>query len=124
MCGFAGFVGEVDDREQVLVNMMNTIVHRGPDSAGKYVDEDAALGFRRLSIIDLSSVGDQPLYNEDRSMVLVFNGEIYNYQDLRCSMKRRLATIFLSSLFLRMRHFLKGCSVYSQDITLYMKMEK
>lgn len=58
MCGFAGFVGEVDDREQVLVNMMNTIVHRGPDSAGKYVDEDAALGFRRLSIIDLSSVGD------------------------------------------------------------------
>ena len=47
------------------------------------MDEDAALGFRRLSIIDLSSVGDQPLYNEDRSMVLVFNGEIYNYQDLR-----------------------------------------
>ena len=75
MCGFAGFVGEVEDREQVLVNMMNTIIHRGPDSEGKYVDEDAALGFRRLSIIDLSSVGDQPLYNEDRSMVLVFNGE-------------------------------------------------
>ena len=83
MCGFAGFVGEVEDREQVLVDMMNTIVHRGPDSEGKYVDEDAALGFRRLSIIDLSSVGDQPLYNEDRSMVLVFNGEIYNYQELR-----------------------------------------
>ena len=83
MCGFAGFVGEVEDREQVLVNMMKTIVHRGPDSEGKYVDEDAALGFRRLSIIDLSSVGDQPLYNEDRSLVLVFNGEIYNYQELR-----------------------------------------
>ena len=83
MCGFAGFVGEVEDREQVLVDMMNTIVHRGPDSEGKYVDEDAALGFRRLSIIDLSSVGDQPLYNEDRSLVLVFNGEIYNYQELR-----------------------------------------
>ena len=59
MCGFAGFVGNVDDREQVLVNMMNTIIHRGPDSEGKYVDEDAALGFRRLSIIDLSSIGDQ-----------------------------------------------------------------
>ena len=83
MCGFAGFVGEAEDREQVLVNMMNTIIHRGPDSEGKYVDEDAALGFRRLSIIDLSSVGDQPLYNEDKSMVLVFNGEIYNYQELR-----------------------------------------
>lgn len=83
MCGFVGFVGETENREMVLENMMNTIVHRGPDSDGRYVDCDAALGFRRLSIIDLSSVGDQPLYNEDRSMVLVFNGEIYNYQELR-----------------------------------------
>lgn len=83
MCGFTGFVGKVDDREQVLEDMMNTIIHRGPDSDGKYVDEDVALGFRRLSIIDLSAVGDQPLYNEDKSKVLVFNGEIYNYQDLR-----------------------------------------
>ena len=48
MCGFAGFVGKVEDRETVLVNMMDTIIHRGPDSAGKYVDEDAALGFRRF----------------------------------------------------------------------------
>ena len=83
MCGFAGFVGEVENREQVLENMMDTIIHRGPDSSGKFVDEDAALGFRRLSIIDLSESGDQPLYNEDRSKVLVFNGEIYNYQELR-----------------------------------------
>lgn len=84
MCGFAGFVGEVENREQVLENMMDTIIHRGPDSSGKFVDEDAALGFRRLSIIDLSESGDQPLYNEDRSKVLVFNGEIYNYQDHSC----------------------------------------
>ena len=83
MCGFAGFVGEVENRDQVLTDMMNTIVHRGPDSEGRYVDEDAALGFRRLSIIDLSKVGDQPLYNEDKTLVLVFNGEIYNYQELR-----------------------------------------
>lgn len=83
MCGFTGFVGQLDNREETLVNMMNTIVHRGPDSDGKYIDEDAALGFRRLSIIDLSKEGDQPLYNEDRSKVLVFNGEIYNYQELR-----------------------------------------
>ena len=78
MCGFAGFVGAVENREEVLENMMNTIVHRGPDSEGKYVDADAALGFRRLSIIDLSKEGDQPLYNEDKTKVLVFNGEIYN----------------------------------------------
>ena len=83
MCGFAGFVGEVENREQVLKAMMNTIIHRGPDSEGAYIDEEAALGFRRLSIIDLSEIGDQPLYNEDRTKVLVFNGEIYNYQELR-----------------------------------------
>ncbi len=83
MCGFAGFIGKVENREQVLTDMMNTIVHRGPDSEGRYVDDDAALGFRRLSIIDLSEVGDQPLYNEDKSLVLVFNGEIYNYRELR-----------------------------------------
>ena len=83
MCGFAGYVGQVDNRETVLTNMMNTIVHRGPDSEGKYIDDDAALGFRRLSIIDLSAEGDQPLYNEDRTKVLVFNGEIYNYMELR-----------------------------------------
>lgn len=88
MCGFAGFVGEVENREQVLTSMIDTIIHRGPDSEGKYIDEEAALGFRRLSIIDLSEVGDQPLYNEDRSKVLVFNGEIYNYQELREELKK------------------------------------
>ena len=62
---------------------MDTIIHRGPDSEGSFTDESAALGFRRLSIIDLSERGDQPIYNEDSSKVLVFNGEIYNYQELR-----------------------------------------
>ena len=83
MCGFTGFVGQTDNREQVLENMMNTIIHRGPDSSGSFIDEDAALGFRRLSIIDIGESGDQPLYNEDKTMVLTFNGEIYNYQGLR-----------------------------------------
>ena len=83
MCGFTGFVGQTDNREQVLENMMNTIIHRGPDSSGSFLDEDAALGFRRLSIIDIGESGDQPLYNEDKTMVLTFNGEIYNYPELR-----------------------------------------
>lgn len=83
MCGFTGFVGATENREQVLENMMNTIVHRGPDSSGAFVDDVAALGFRRLSIIDISSTGDQPLYNEDKTKVLTFNGEIYNYPELR-----------------------------------------
>ncbi len=83
MCGFTGFVGATDNRQQVLENMMNTIVHRGPDSSGSFIDDDAALGFRRLSIIDISEAGDQPLYNEDKTLVLTFNGEIYNYPKLR-----------------------------------------
>lgn len=86
MCGFVGFIGDVEDKEQVLSNMMDTIIHRGPDSEGKHIDDDIALGFRRLSIIDLSSEGDQPLYNEDGSMVLVFNGEIYNYKEIRAEL--------------------------------------
>lgn len=83
MCGFTGYVGRIEDGQQVLENMMNTIVHRGPDSSGMYMDEDVALGFRRLSIIDIGTIGDQPLYNEDKTLVLTFNGEIYNYQELR-----------------------------------------
>lgn len=82
MCGFVGFSNKIDDASIVIENMMEKIKHRGPDSSGKYVDEGIALGFRRLSIIDLEQ-GNQPLFNEDKSMVLVFNGEIYNYQPLR-----------------------------------------
>ena len=80
MCGFVGFTNFIQDDGTVLEKMMNRIVHRGPDSAGKYVDSNVALGFRRLSIIDLAE-GDQPMFNEDGSLVLVFNGEIYNHID-------------------------------------------
>lgn len=82
MCGFCGFTGEVIDRETLLHQMAERITHRGPDSDGYYIDEDIAMGFRRLSIIDLDA-GHQPLYNEDKTLVLTFNGEIYNYRDLR-----------------------------------------
>lgn len=84
MCGFAGYFvnGFGGDREAVIRAMADRIVHRGPDQADYYVDEDVALGFRRLSIIDLEG-GSQPIENEDGSMVLTFNGEIYNYRQLR-----------------------------------------
>lgn len=82
MCGFCGFTGKVENREQVIENMMNKIIYRGPDSKGSHVDDDIALGFRRLSIIDLAD-GTQPIYNEDGTKVIVFNGEIYNYQGIR-----------------------------------------
>lgn len=82
MCGFCGFTGNIANREDVINDMMNKIIHRGPDSAGVHSDENVTLGFRRLSIIDLSE-GSQPIYNEDGSLVIVFNGEIYNYQSIR-----------------------------------------
>lgn len=85
MCGFAGFTNNIKDDGSVLKLMMNRIIHRGPDSDGVYLDDNIALGFRRLSIIDLSE-GDQPMFNEDKSLVLVFNGEIYNYKDLRAEL--------------------------------------
>lgn len=83
MCGFVGFTNKINDASIVLGEMMDRIKHRGPDSDGKYVDEQIAMGFRRLSIIDLSDQGSQPIFNEDKSLVLTFNGEIYNYKDLR-----------------------------------------
>ncbi len=86
MCGFVGFTNRVNDDGSVLNVMMNRIVHRGPDSEGKYVDGDIALGFRRLSIIALAD-GDQPMFNEDKNLVLVFNGEIYNFKDLRAELE-------------------------------------
>lgn len=82
MCGFAGFTGYLENGENVLTNMMNKIIHRGPDSAGQHIDGKAYLGFRRLSIIDLDN-GSQPMYNENNDIVITFNGEIYNHQDLR-----------------------------------------
>ncbi len=82
MCGFVGFTNYIKDDGAVLSAMMDKIVHRGPDSSGMYTDGDIALGFRRLSIIDLNE-GNQPMFNEDASLALVFNGEIYNFKDLR-----------------------------------------
>ena len=83
MCGISGFIGNVaNDKEQILVKMMDAIAHRGPDQAGTFVDEEAAFGFRRLSIIDLDH-GMQPMFNENKDIVIVFNGEIYNHKELR-----------------------------------------
>ncbi|MGX6961632.1 asparagine synthase (glutamine-hydrolyzing) [Vagococcus xieshaowenii] len=84
MCGIVGFISQqaTYDQQAVLTEMKNKIIHRGPNSEGEYIDEQAALGFRRLSIIDLEG-GTQPIYNETQTKVITFNGEIYNYQVLR-----------------------------------------
>lgn len=87
MCGFIGFTGIIDKREDVIRKMADRIIHRGPDSDGYHISGENAfdaitLGFRRLSIIDLAD-GSQPMYNEDGTMVIVYNGEVYNFMELR-----------------------------------------
>ncbi|MFN3966993.1 MAG: asparagine synthase (glutamine-hydrolyzing), partial [Endomicrobiia bacterium] len=80
MCGICGFVGFRDD--ELLYKMTELLKHRGPDAEGYFICEDVSLGIKRLAIIDLKT-GNQPIYNEDKSIVIVFNGEIYNYIELR-----------------------------------------
>src|SRR5688500_17578418 len=85
MCGIVGIARSRHSPEMTRdenVRMCDVIRHRGPDEDGVYVGSHVGLGMRRLSIIDLAE-GHQPIYNEDRTIALVFNGEIYNYRELR-----------------------------------------
>lgn len=85
MCGIAGFTRfstSLGD-QKLLQNMGNVIYHRGPDAGGEYLDDGVGLCHRRLSIIDLSEAGNQPMHSADGKLVIVFNGEIYNFQALR-----------------------------------------
>jgi asparagine synthase (glutamine-hydrolysing) len=91
MCGFTGYADLRNEREvsqPLLKEMTDCLVHRGPDSDGYFVERGTGLGFRRLSIIDLDS-GDQPIYSEDGSLVLLCNGEIYNYLELRSALVQK-----------------------------------
>ncbi|MBP3762121.1 MAG: asparagine synthase (glutamine-hydrolyzing) [Ruminococcus sp.] len=83
MCGIVGFTNNIQNPDKVIGDMMDRIKHRGPDAEGKYIDGSIALGHRRLSIIDTGAGGNQPIFNEDGNIVIVFNGEIYNYREIR-----------------------------------------
>ncbi|MBQ7241873.1 MAG: asparagine synthase (glutamine-hydrolyzing) [Firmicutes bacterium] len=85
MCGICGYTGLVLNGDEILSAMMERIVHRGPDSDGRYADNYISMGFRRLSIIGLET-GSQPIYNETGDIVITFNGEIYNYQDIKAEL--------------------------------------
>ena len=90
MCGITGVLGltgNIDLQESTLRQMLGMVRHRGPDQFGIYLDERVGMGSARLSIIDLSS-GQQPIANEDESMWIVFNGEIFNYIELRPELER------------------------------------
>src|SRR5713101_182133 len=84
MCGIAGIVlSSARVRDQDIIAMTEALRHRGPDDSGIHIEERFALGHRRLSIIDLSPLGHQPMFSADRRLCIVFNGEIYNFQELR-----------------------------------------
>lgn len=87
MCGIAGYLSTKKPTKKILKSMTDRIAYRGPDAEGFFLDNNCALGHRRLAIIDLST-GNQPIYNEDESIVIVFNGEIYNYVELREELKK------------------------------------
>src|ERR1041385_2911134 len=89
MCGITGFVtaSKSDDLVHDVRRMCDAIAHRGPDDSGEYVEAGLAMGFRRLSIIDLSPAGHQPM--ESERFVITFNGEIYNFEELRRALPSR-----------------------------------
>src|SRR5574344_2601525 len=87
MCGITGFINSKNDKDAIIHAMAEKIKHRGPDGEGYFIDDMAALAHRRLSIIDLST-GGQPMYNEDKSIVIVYNGEVYNYLELKAELKK------------------------------------
>jgi asparagine synthase (glutamine-hydrolysing) len=85
MCGITGYYGHGD--REILTRMTESIKYRGPDDGGFFIDRNIGLGHRRLAIIDISAGGHQPMANEDESVVIVFNGEIYNFKDLKKELK-------------------------------------
>jgi len=86
MCGISGFNWK---NEKILTNMLDSINHRGPDDRGTYITENISLGHNRLSIIDLSKKGKNPIWNEDKTVCIIFNGEIYNYKKLTKKLKEK-----------------------------------
>lgn len=96
MCGIVGFINKESNKEEIIKKMMTRVNHRGPDGEGTFIDDNIALGHKRLSIIDLNT-GDQPMFNENERYVVIFNGEIYNYLELK-------------ALLLKQNHYFKTTS--------------
>ena len=113
MCGFVGFTTKLENKKEVLGKMMDRIIHRGPDMAGDYIDDTVALGFRRLSILDLSEAGRQPMTSPDGRYVITFNGEIYNFKDIKAELIE-LGHTFLSEC--DTEALLHGYMEYGEDV--------
>ena len=91
MCGISGIINfnQQEVQEDDLRLMMYNIKHRGPDDEGIYIHNDVGLGFVRLSILDLSSAGHQPMFSNDGRFVIIYNGEVYNYIEIRDELKEK-----------------------------------
>lgn len=91
MCGIVGQFNfnDIPIKRELLIKMRDELIHRGPDDAGVFINKNIGLGFRRLSILDLSAAGHQPICNEDKTVWIVFNGEIYNFLDLRKNLEQK-----------------------------------
>jgi asparagine synthase (glutamine-hydrolysing) len=113
MCGFVGFTNKINDANKIIKECADKIAHRGPDSDGYFIDENVAMGFRRLSIIDITESGDQPIFNEDKTKVLMFNGEIYNYMPLR---EELIAKGHIFSTHTDSEVLLHGYEEYGEDL--------
>ena len=81
MCGIVGYVGDVDKSK--IAKMLQATAHRGPDDSGMYINGNVGLGNNRLAVIDLSSKGHQPMFDNEKTVCIVYNGEMYNFQELR-----------------------------------------
>ncbi|MCL2774719.1 MAG: asparagine synthase (glutamine-hydrolyzing) [Oscillospiraceae bacterium] len=114
MCGFVGFFDDnnQDEKNNIIKRMNSKIIHRGPDSDGFFVDDNVAIGFRRLSIIDLAG-GDQPMYNENKNLLLFFNGEIYNFKEIRAELLEK-GHVFTTSCDAEV--ILHGYEEYGEEI--------
>lgn len=121
MCGIAGYIKKETILEQqsantILDEMLKMLYHRGPDAAGKYIGTKVALGHRRLSIVDLTEAGNQPMFSHDGKYVIVFNGEIYNYVELREELKKHGAQFKSDS---DTEVILEAYRIYSEACTEY-----
>ena len=88
MCGIVGFVSNAKSKKRIIKNMADRIKHRGPDDESYFISDEIALAHRRLAIIDIEN-GKQPMFNDDNTYCIIFNGEIYNYKNLKLELEKK-----------------------------------
>ena len=89
MCGLVGVFQKKPVNQKILLKMTNIMAHRGPDDEGIFIDKNIGLGHRRLAIIDLKPTGHQPMFNEDKTLSIVYNGEIYNFPEIKKKLEKK-----------------------------------